>query len=74
MATQYCAETGAELEIRGTGEYPFIHLDGLGGVYFANDTARDDWCQRNVRWENGRWVPQQPGQVTINGQTVPVMT
>lgn len=69
-----CAYTGRELCIRGDSTYPYINLEGHGGIYFADHAAKQRWCQANVREENGRFVPKTPGQVTINGQIVPVAT
>jgi hypothetical protein len=72
MPTEHCAETGVPITIRGDGTYPFINLDGLGGVYFASAEAKERWCAKNVHQIDGRWVPQKAGQVTINGQVVAV--
>lgn len=72
MTTASCAETGTELEIKGDGTTPYINLDGLGGVYFVSEDAKQRWCARNVELADGRWIPKQAGRVVINGTPIDV--
>ena len=68
-----CAQTGQELFIRNYGAHPFINLEGLGGIYFVNEAAKQAWCRDNVVWNQAkqRYEPRC-STVTINGTTVPI--
>lgn len=68
-----CAYTGRELCIRGDSTYPYINLEGHGGIYFADEAAKQAWCEQNVQWnpDRNRYEPRS-NTITINGSAIPV--
>ena len=59
-----CAQTEQALKFcpsHEPGKYPHINVEGQGGVYFADQSAKDVWMAQHLQAVDGHYVVNRDG-------------